>query len=105
MDKSYRVYKPACLCPHNDLSNTKLQVTGWGTEGYLGPRSIHLLKATLSLVDHRTCARRYKSKIKTRKLKLGILEKIQICAGDAEGSDTCEVRFIDPCINGATIKC
>ncbi|KAJ3656684.1 hypothetical protein Zmor_015738 [Zophobas morio] len=90
MNESDNIFYPACLHPYHNLPNRNLQVTGWGTESYLGSRSSHLLKASLSLVDHKTCARRYKSDVNTRKLEAGILDEIQMCAGDAEGRDTCQ---------------
>ncbi|XP_063913169.1 serine protease snake-like isoform X2 [Zophobas morio] len=90
MNETDKIFYPACLHPYQNLPNTNLQVTGWGTESYLGSRSSHLLKATLSMVDHKKCARRYKSYVERRKLEAGILDEIHICAGDAEGRDTCQ---------------
>ncbi|XP_063913538.1 serine protease snake-like [Zophobas morio] len=84
MDKNYYGYKPACLHPNYNLSHENLQITGWTSGSYSDTNS---KKATLSLVDRKTCAKRYKSVAKTRKLKSGILDKIQICASYA---NTCQ---------------
>ncbi|KAJ3656683.1 hypothetical protein Zmor_015737 [Zophobas morio] len=84
MDKNYYGYKPACLHPYYNLPHENLQMTGWTSGSYSDTNS---KKATLSLVDRKTCAKRYKSVAKTRKLKSGILDKIQICASYA---NTCQ---------------
>jgi hypothetical protein len=58
---------------------------------FFGERSSHLLKADLRIVDNVTCAKRYKN---SSKLKNGILDEFQICAGDSEGKDTCPVSVL-----------
>ncbi|KAJ3656681.1 hypothetical protein Zmor_015735 [Zophobas morio] len=87
MDKNYYAYKPACLHPYHNLPHENLLIIGWTNESYSGTTRGYILNATLSLVDRKTCAKRYKSVAKTRKLKSGILDEIQICASDA---NTCQ---------------
>ena len=96
MDRNYYAYKPACLHPYHNLPHENLLIIGWTNESNSGTTRGYILNATLSLVDRKTCAKRYKSVAKTRKLKSGILDKIQICASDA---NTCQVGFIDLCVN------
>lgn len=80
-------YKPACLHIERDIPNT-VGAAGWGRVGLFGDPSSHLMKVNLQIVDHGKCARRYSDVSKT-KLKDGILDELQICAGNAEGGDTC----------------
>lgn len=83
-------YKPACLQSGNIIPVETLGIIGWGQQGFNGDRSSHLLKTNVKVVDHQTCAKRY-SNVSTRKLKDGILDEFQLCAGDADGRDTCPV--------------
>ena len=83
--------KPACLQVPKNLPINTLVATGWGKMGFLGEASSHLLKADLTIVNHGTCAKRYANVAQTRKLTKGILDEFQICAGDAQGKDTCPV--------------
>jgi secreted trypsin-like serine protease len=76
----------ACLHTERNISADVLQVSGWGKVDFFGERSSHLLKADLRIVDNVTCAKRYKN---SSKLKNGILDEFQICAGDSAGKDTC----------------
>ncbi|KAJ3656694.1 hypothetical protein Zmor_015747 [Zophobas morio] len=79
--------RPVCLHTEKDVPVDILQATGWGKVGFFG-LSMYLLKVDLHIVDHRTCARKYASVSNTRKLRDGIQDDLQICAGDAMGKDT-----------------
>jgi hypothetical protein len=83
--------KPACLhVTKNIPSNYSLQAIGWDKTDFLGNSSGHLLKVTLNLVDHSKYAERFpKNELR---LKNGIMEEFQICAGDFSGKDTCLVK-------------
>lgn len=80
-------YKPACIHTEKNIPDT-LGAAGWGRLGLFGDPSSHLMKVNLTIVDLENCTRRYSNVSKTR-LKDGILDQMQICAGNAEGGDTC----------------
>ncbi|XP_063914046.1 serine protease snake-like [Zophobas morio] len=82
-------FKAACLHVGKNLPVNTLQATGWGKMGYFGDKSSHLMKVNLGLVNHSTCAKRYANVANTRRLKNGILDEYQMCAGNVEGGDTC----------------
>ncbi|KAJ3663665.1 hypothetical protein Zmor_007898 [Zophobas morio] len=82
-------FKAACLHVGKNLPVNTLQATGWGKMGYFGDKSSHLMKVKLGLVNHSTCAKRYANVANTRRLKNGILDQYQMCAGNVEGGDTC----------------
>ena len=84
-------FKAACLHVGKNLPVNTLQATGWGKMGYFGDKSSHLMKVKLGLVNHSTCAKRYANVANTRRLKNGILDEYQMCAGNVEGGDTCLV--------------
>ncbi|XP_044266940.1 serine protease snake-like isoform X1 [Tribolium madens] len=78
---------PACLQTEISIPAT-LEAIGWGKVEYLGEQSSHLLKVGLKEVGYQKCAKRY-STVSKRKLKDGIVDELQLCAGDARGGDTC----------------
>lgn len=81
--------QPACL--HNGYLNPAgLSVAGWGKTDYFGYSSSHLLQATVFLVYNKKCRATYSS-VSKRKLRGGIVDTLQICAGHPEGKDTCPV--------------
>ncbi|EFA04602.2 venom protease [Tribolium castaneum] len=80
-------YKPACLHLDNSVP-TSLEAIGWGKVGVFGDPSSHLMKVGLEVVNYQTCAKRYSDVSKT-KLKDGIVDGLQLCAGDVIGGDTC----------------
>ncbi|RZC43129.1 serine protease snake-like, partial [Asbolus verrucosus] len=83
--------RPACLYTNNEITAEKAIATGWGNTAYAGTSSDDLLKVTLDFFTHENCNRSYKNQI-SRKLKRGIIDDIQICAGslDDEEKDTCQ---------------
>ncbi|KAJ3656674.1 hypothetical protein Zmor_015729 [Zophobas morio] len=82
-------FKAACLHVGKSLPVNTLQATGWGKMGFFGDPSSHLMKVNLSLVNHDTCSKRYANVANSRKLKNGIFDDYQMCAGNVEGGDTC----------------
>jgi hypothetical protein len=93
---------PACLYSNHDIESEKAIATGWGSTTYEGSGTNNLLKVTLDLWDHALCNRSYKNEvILMRRLKKGIIDDIQVCAGslDNDEKDTCQVSlyFRDEC--------
>ncbi|EFA12222.2 serine protease P60 [Tribolium castaneum] len=78
-------FRPACL-QIEERSGDHLQAIGWGKTDFFGDTSSHLLKVNLTTVPYKECKQRFTS---SRRLKEGIKDKEQICAGDSEGGDTC----------------
>lgn len=81
--------KPACLYTGRNIS-TKLIATGWGETDFSGGSSSHLMKVELDSVDYEECASNYADS--GSMLGYGIVDDLQICAGDSEGKDTCLVN-------------
>lgn len=83
---------PACLPEYSSIT-FRATATGWGQTASNQPPSPHLLKAELSLLTHRDCNALY-SKFKDRKIKFGIVNDSQMCAGPTyKREDTCPVKF------------
>ncbi|XP_063909974.1 serine protease snake-like isoform X2 [Zophobas morio] len=78
---------PACLYINWTVSE-KLIATGWGKVDFFGESSSHLMKVDLNYVDFEQCARSYEDVSKT-KLRNGIVDELQVCAGRPDGGDTC----------------
>lgn len=83
---------PACLYTNWTVSE-KLIATGWGKVDFFGESSSHLMKVDLNYVDFEQCARSYEDVSKT-KLRNGIVDELQVCAGRPDGGDTCPVVFL-----------
>jgi len=82
--------RPACLHTNSSLNIKNFIATGWGRTGYLSGTSKELLKVELVHFSHKICNDTYKSDT-SRKLRSGIIDSIQICAGSAlTGADTCQ---------------
>ncbi|KAJ1527794.1 hypothetical protein ONE63_007745 [Megalurothrips usitatus] len=81
--------RPACLHtePTLDPSRDPVQI-GWGRTAYQWFPSDRLLKATLALADHRTCAKAYAVDSKAN-MPAGILDELQVCAG-GDGHSACQ---------------
>jgi secreted trypsin-like serine protease len=87
---------PACLYSNHDIESEKAIATGWGSTTYEGSGTNNLLKVTLDLWDHALCNRSYKNEvILMRRLKKGIIDDIQVCAGslDNDEKDACQVSL------------
>ncbi|RZC37980.1 venom protease-like, partial [Asbolus verrucosus] len=81
-------YKPACLHTKEELPSDKFQATGWGKTDFFGESSSHLMKVTLNVIDHDKCVKIFEN-VARRRLRNGIVDRVQICAGDVSGKDTC----------------
>ncbi|KAF2905063.1 hypothetical protein ILUMI_01117 [Ignelater luminosus] len=83
--------RPACLETNNALDMTiKPTATGWGAIAWLSNTSSTLLKVNLEYFTHEQCSRAYKSNMGIR-LRQGILDNSQICAGSHnESKDSCQ---------------
>ncbi|GLV43596.1 Serine Protease Immune Response Integrator [Carabus blaptoides fortunei] len=89
---TYNIYvRPACLYTQRRIEeNTKLVATGWGLID-IRNTSDHLQKVTLDLFTHEECVNHFNSLANKRKLKDGILEEQQFCAGGKSAPrDTCK---------------
>lgn len=83
---------PGCLQDSYDFGNTTLWATGWGTLYYGGQTSNILQKVDLRLFSPNNCSK--KAYGRQRRLADGIVDQMQICAGNPEqGKDTCQVRI------------
>lgn len=86
--------KPICLpvTPITDVLKD-LEATGWG-KVETGIRSTHLLKVRLEEFSHEICNETYMHIMSMRKLKYGIVNDTQICAGGKHAKkDTCQVKL------------
>lgn len=106
---TYNFYvRPACLYTKRSVEeNTKLVATGWGLIDVRNT-SDHLQKVTLDVFTHQECVDHYNSLANKRKLKDGILEEQQFCAGGRTAPrDTCKVSNISCCfvIDLSKIRC
>ncbi|GJQ73786.1 hypothetical protein Trydic_g18726 [Trypoxylus dichotomus] len=80
---------PACLQNSFDFGNPTLWATGWGTLYYGGESSNVLQKVDLQQFSTKEC--NGKAYGRQRRLSNGILDEMQICAGNPEqGKDTCQ---------------
>ncbi|XP_055636299.1 serine protease snake-like [Toxorhynchites rutilus septentrionalis] len=80
--------RPICLPLTGTLTNKRAIATGWGTIGYSEATSPILLKVVLDMFGYDECAQQFEV---NRKLKDGLQEKSQICAGSRNSSkDTCQ---------------
>lgn len=84
--------QPACLHV-SDSTREILSVLGWGQTDYFGDSSSHLLEAPVFIINNKKCRAIYPSASET-KLKDGIVDSLQICAGHPEGKDTCPVYSV-----------
>lgn len=82
--------RPACLSDSRDFPEYKtLVATGFGLTGFLEQRTEQLIKVELSHFPHKECNASYASSI-NRRLKDGIVDEIQFCAGSRNSiQDTC----------------
>ncbi|XP_055384435.1 venom protease-like [Condylostylus longicornis] len=82
--------RPACLPSTFDGPESTVIVTGWGRTKYLGGRSSELQKVVLDKFNRSECNEIY-TQIPNELLKVGIDEKIQLCAGSFnEKKDACQ---------------
>ena len=83
--------RPACLYLSPEISAQRSIVTGWGQTSWGGDGSSNELhKVIIDLFDREICDPFYRNQ---RKLKKGILNDIQVCAGSLdEEKDTCQVN-------------
>ncbi|KAL3278023.1 hypothetical protein HHI36_013364 [Cryptolaemus montrouzieri] len=79
--------RPICLNFDKNAINQMAIATGWGKTGTQKSKSDKLLKVTLQLNDTATC-NDFFSSVSRLKLKNGIDENTQVCAG-FPGKDTC----------------
>ena len=86
--------RPACLYVNEQISTRRAVATGWGRTAQEGDLSNDLLKVIIEFIDHDTCDSKYRN---VRKLKKGILDDRQVCAG-SEGKDTCQVWYYQVCL-------
>ncbi|GLV41993.1 uncharacterized protein CBL_10152 [Carabus blaptoides fortunei] len=83
--------KPICL-PVTPMAEvvSVLEATGWG-KVETGQPSSHLLKVKLDEFSHEQCNETYMHIMSMRKLKYGIVNETQICAGGKNAKkDTCQ---------------
>lgn len=83
--------RPSCL-PYSlpdSGPDGKATATGWGDVEWHESGSNDLLKVTISLVPQSKCNKLFIGNEKNNKLKFGITEDSQICAGEL-GKDTCQ---------------
>ncbi|XP_017890446.1 serine protease snake-like isoform X2 [Ceratina calcarata] len=84
--------RPTCL-PYSLPPTGKAAPTptamGWGQVEWGGDRSNYLLKVSVSIKDHDECNATFTGGITDDKLRFGIVDDWQLCAGDF-GKDTCQ---------------
>ncbi|XP_063907515.1 serine protease snake-like isoform X1 [Zophobas morio] len=87
--------RPACLYLSPEISAQRSIATGWGQTSWGGDGSSNKLhKVIIDLFDREICDPFYRNQ---RKLKKGILNDIQVCAGSLdEEKDTCQVYYGGP---------
>ncbi|XP_063907489.1 serine protease snake-like [Zophobas morio] len=80
--------RPACLYLSPNIRAERAIATGWGQTSWGGEGSNDLLKVIIELFTQNVCDEFYRNQ---RKLKRGILNDIQVCAGSMkEEKDTCQ---------------
>ncbi|XP_058815645.1 venom protease-like isoform X2 [Topomyia yanbarensis] len=80
--------RPICLPTDGDLGNARAIATGWGTIGYGESTSAMLLKVVLDMFPFDECVGHFDV---NRRLKDGLRQDSQICAGSRNSSkDTCQ---------------
>lgn len=85
--------RPACLPTMAAVPTTRAIATGWGHLQWKGSPSDVLLKVTLDMFTHSECNQTYEFHI-NRRLRHGIVDETQVCAGSHEGEkDTCQVNI------------
>ncbi|CAL7938189.1 unnamed protein product [Xylocopa violacea] len=80
--------RPCCLATILPYTQRTAIAIGWGQTGWGEDTSVDLLKVALNLVPKGDCNRTFAGRLKDDKLKDGIVEDWQICAGGL-GKDTC----------------
>lgn len=87
--------RPACLQQSQSLDAEKVIASGWGKTDYNKPSSEHMQKVLLELFTHTECNASYANEI-GRRLRVGIAEETQICAGShSSKKDTCQVCIVN----------
>ncbi|XP_054262026.1 serine protease snake-like [Macrosteles quadrilineatus] len=82
--------RPICLQIDHTFAKTYALGTGWGRVEWGGKQSGVLQKVNLTIIGRKECVDTYKASIGP-KLKNGIVDASQLCAGDlANGKDTCK---------------
>ncbi|XP_034942345.1 venom protease-like [Chelonus insularis] len=90
--------RPACLSTntiptsseYGRVQETKALAIGWGRVDWADEEgSNDLLKVTLPIVPHKRCNESFIGGVADYKLKFGIVDQWQMCAGQ-EGKDTCQ---------------
>ncbi|XP_008547524.1 serine protease snake [Microplitis demolitor] len=90
--------RPACL-PYGMMNTENAIATGWGRVDWADEEgSEDLLKVTLAMVPHRTCNSNFMAGGNDYKLKQGVIDEWQLCAGE-EGKDTCQGDSGGPLVN------
>lgn len=86
--------RPACLPTEFGGPETQAIASGWGhTEWGARKGESHLMKVILTKFSHQDCNSTYASEI-SRRLKDGIREETQLCAGSRTArKDTCQVSM------------
>lgn len=80
--------RPACLNAEFGIPERKAIAVGWGLTEFFGDASEALLKVTLDLFKFSDCQPSYEA---NRKLRQGLVESQQLCAGSHDSEkDTCE---------------
>lgn len=80
-----------CLQTKLNTTNHFPVATGWGRTQFAGDLSSHLMKVTLAFFTNEECRKTYSS-TSSRNLPNGVVDKIQVCAGNKfEEKDTCQV--------------
>lgn len=81
--------RPACLWTKEETPTTDIIATGWGRIEYGGNKSAELQKVNLKVMSNDICSGYFPL---NRKLRNGIIDS-QLCLGDDDGRDTCQVRI------------
>lgn len=83
--------RPACLQQTHSVNFDKVIASGWGKTDFNKAASKQMQKVALELFPHDQCNASYASEI-GRRLRIGIDDMIQICAGShSDKKDTCQV--------------
>ncbi|XP_017773158.1 PREDICTED: venom protease-like [Nicrophorus vespilloides] len=81
--------RPICLHFEESIDAKEAIATGWGSVAFLGANSDYLLKVTLTMFGNQQCRNAFPPN--ERRLKNGIVENTQLCAGSkTERKDTCQ---------------
>ncbi|KAF2899312.1 hypothetical protein ILUMI_06862, partial [Ignelater luminosus] len=84
--------RPACLETRPSVNfNYHPMASGWGKTKFLGDNNTTLLKVALEYFTHTECDKVYKSSLRDIRLRTGINDTSQVCAGSRnESKDTCQ---------------